>query len=726
MTRRAAVGAACAVALVASAAQGGNGRAQARTATAPVSSLDPAATARQWHRLVAHPAAFRRQADCRPLRGVFYAATDWLRLATRLAANASPCAQYFVSIPPLVSDKTKPRPDQAWRIRALGSNFHAMAEIHWTTWSRWVASTGSTWFQAGVEARRRMAAAGYDAAKGDTWAVNEFPSSVRAVAGADRANARELVRGLYEGDGGPAVRGTVFVIGVGQRAGTVPLYQNNLQNWMTDSAFWTDMAAHVSDWSQETYADFRSYGVPGAPIATRRDYLVDYLQHGLVLAGVGPSAIDSARAFLQSTYSPLANAAWQWASGYGWTMVPFDQMQAFVSAQTYALRFASTTTGQAQDHWGFAWQPQNATGEPSSQFTGETAAILDRLALAIRDSGQTNPTDPGSGACGPPGQTLYCGGDLAGAAFTEAWKSFRAWTQPVLVFTTPPQTIPAAAPSGPITVALQTTTGGSQVASAPITITLSSNSPQGQFALDPAGPWTPTLTLTIPAGGNTAGLFYYQDTRAGSAVLTAAADGITSGTQTETVLPGPIVDITAKPQSVTVAARSAISLTASGVDQFGNAVADGVTWTISPEGLGRIEPQSGGTAIFTAGPRGGTGQITASVSGVTGPLSADVLVTVRPGRIVVSSVRYGIGRKALLVSATVIDSSRRPVEGAVVRLIVRRNGYRYFLGQGRTAANGRVIYRLRSKKGCYRTAIIRASAPGYVWRPATPQNRFCK
>jgi len=191
-------------------------------------------------------------------------------------------------------------------------------------------------------------------------------------------------------------------------------------------------------------------------------------------------------------------------------------------------------------------------------------------------------------------------------------------------------------------------------------------------------------------------------------------------------VPGPIVDITAKPQSVTVAARSAFSLTASGVDQFGNAVADGVTWTISPEGLGRIEPQSGGTAIFTAGPRGGTGQITASVSGVTGPLSADVLVTVRPGRIVVSSVRYGIGRKALLVSATVIDSSRRPVEGAVVRLIVRRNGYRYFLGQGRTAANGRVIYRLRSKKGCYRTAIIRASAPGYVWRPATPQNRFCK
>ncbi len=140
------------------------------SAAAPVSTLDPAGTARDWRRLVTHKPTVRAQASCRPLRAVFYAATDWLRLATRLAASPSPCAQYYVSIPPLVSDKTKPRPDQAWRIRALGPNFHAMAEIHWTTWSRWVASTGSTWYQAGVEARRRMAPAGYDVTKGDIWA----------------------------------------------------------------------------------------------------------------------------------------------------------------------------------------------------------------------------------------------------------------------------------------------------------------------------------------------------------------------------------------------------------------------------------------------------------------------------------------------------------------------------------------------------------------------------
>ena len=57
----------------------------------------------------------RAQAACRPLRAVFYAASDWLRLATKLAATGSPCAEYYVSVPPLVADKTTFRRDQAWR-----------------------------------------------------------------------------------------------------------------------------------------------------------------------------------------------------------------------------------------------------------------------------------------------------------------------------------------------------------------------------------------------------------------------------------------------------------------------------------------------------------------------------------------------------------------------------------------------------------------------------------
>jgi hypothetical protein len=115
-------------------------------------------------------------------------------------------------------------------LRALGRNFHAMAEIHFATWSRWVASTGSSWYAAGVSARERMAAAGYEVSAGDTWALNEVSSAVRRGTGEARANLRAFLRGLYEGDGRQPTPGAVFVIGVGQQASDVSLYQASLQN----------------------------------------------------------------------------------------------------------------------------------------------------------------------------------------------------------------------------------------------------------------------------------------------------------------------------------------------------------------------------------------------------------------------------------------------------------------------------------------------------------------
>jgi hypothetical protein len=693
------------------------------TTARPVSTFTPRATAKEWRALVDRRHTLRAAADCRPLRGIFYAATDWLRLATKLAANSSPCAQYYISIPPLVSDKTKARPDQAWRIRALGPNFHAMAEIHFTTWQRWVAANATTWYAAGVEARHRMEAAGFDVTKGDTWAVNEFPSSVRTGAGPWRQNVRDFVHGLYAGNGTPPTKGVAFVIGPGQSAG-VALYQSNLQNWFTDAAFWTDMSAYVSDWSQEVYGDVRRFAVPGSSIEQRRDYLIDFLEHESVLAGVGPPTIDPARAYLAGAYSPLGNGAWQWASAYGYTNVPFDLMQAFVSAQVYALRYYSLQTGQPQDHWGFAWQPRNGSALATADFNNQTAAILDRLGAAIRDSADS---PDGSAACSAGGQS--CLGDLAGATFTETWKSFRTWTAPALAFTSAPQTIPAGAPSGPITIALLTSAGTPQVATAPLTVTLSSNSPQGGFSTAPTGPFTPTLALTIQPGSNAAGPFYYQDTKAGQALLTAAAGGVTSGTQTETILPGSVVGVSVKPTSVTVGANSPQTFAVLGVDSFGNSVPVVAAWSLDPASLGRLKPATGPTTTFTAAGRAGQGTITASVTTPAGSLTGAARVIVKPGRLQVASIRYGVGKGTLLVTVTVVDVSRRPVEGAVVNVVVRRRGYGYFSGRQATAVNGRAIFRLQRKKGkgCFRTTVTRVSALGYlVFHGTTPTNRFCK
>jgi hypothetical protein len=695
---------------------------------APVASLAPQATAKLWRRLIAtRTQRAEAQAQCRPLRAVFYAATDFLRLATKLAATASPCAQYYVSVPPLVSDKTLPRPNAASRIRALGPNFHAMAEFHFSTWSRWVASTGSSWHAAGVEARRRMTAAGYDFSNGDTWVLNEVSSAVRRGTGNARANIRELLRGLYEGDGTRPTRGAAFVIGVGQRSSDVSLYQTNLQNWLADSAFWADMATYVSDWAQEAYGDVRSYAVPGVPTSVRRDYLADYLQHKLVLAAAGPPEIETARAYLRTAYSPVANAAWERETAYGWTMVPAEQMASYVSAQVHALRYFSATSGQPQDHWGFAWAPRNAAGIPPAEFAARTGLILDRLAAAVRDSAETpDPADPGSAACGPPGQNVWCVGDVEGARLSEAWKSFRGWTQAVLAFTTPPQAIPAGTPSAAMSLTLVTSSGLPVTTPAPLTVTLSSSSAQGTFATSPTGPWSSTLSLSIAAGTGTSGAFYYQDTQAGSHVLTASAAGATSGTQTVTITPGTVVALTITPASATVRARASQRFAVTGTDTFGNALPIAAAWSLAPSTAGTVAPRTGAATTFTAGRTLATGTITAAVTSGSATIAATSSLSITPGRLRVASIGYRSRKNVVFVSARAVDAAGRPVSRALLSLLVRRNGRPHFSARALTGAAGRTVYRVPARRGgCFTATIRRASAAGFAWDGRSPRIRFC-
>jgi hypothetical protein len=389
-----------------------------------VASLDPRyRTGKARFRLSASHTAL---AGCRSSEFVFYAARDWLRLAPKLAERASSCADYYISIPPLVSDKTNARPNQAWRIRALGPRFHAMAEIHWATWQNWVRATGRSWYDAGVEARRRMAAAGYDVALGDTWAVNEFPSSVRRNLGTARTDARAFVRGLYDGDGRPA-QGAVFVIGVMHGTKDAALYKSTLKSWLADTPFWLDMQRAVRFWGQEVYGDARRWGVPGTPPTLRRDYLNDFLQHAARLGAVAPAQFGASRAFLARAHTPIANAGWQWPTGLGWTMLSGDQMRHFVSSQTYALRhFAATRAGP--DRFGFAWAPNNEMGMPSNEFISQTGQLLDRLGAALSESGSELSGDPGTYACASFGVD-WCRADVEGAIFTDAWRIFSAWNE---------------------------------------------------------------------------------------------------------------------------------------------------------------------------------------------------------------------------------------------------------------------------------------------------------
>jgi Divergent InlB B-repeat domain/Fibronectin type III domain len=442
-----------------------------------------------------------------------------MSVAQAFAANPSPCAGYFVSVPPLAADKTQIRSGVAPEIRALGPSFHALAEVNVTAWQGWVASTGSSWYQAGVEARTRMEAAGFDVSAGDSWAVNELSSAVRTGTGPSRQNIRDLVHGLYDGDGTePAARGVVFVSGIGQPTASLGTYKANLESWLQDAAFWGDMSAYVSDFLQESYGDVRDYGVAGADVPTRLGYLNAYLEHVLQLASVSPSTASAAASYLRGGYAPLANAAWAWSSGFGFTAVPYDQMEDYVSAQVDAMRSYEAGLGLTSDRVGFAWDPSNTLGLSSSDFASETGSLLARLAAAIAASG--DPTAPGAGAC----QSPWCTANVDGAAFTPSWSAFSSWTPTGPAFGSAPVTVTAGSATGPMSVETQV---GGIVTALPIdtTVGLSSSSPGGSFSTSPTGPWTPTLALAVPAGATSA-TFYMRDTQTGNPTVNA-----TIGTQ---------------------------------------------------------------------------------------------------------------------------------------------------------------------------------------------------
>ncbi|HEY6961748.1 MAG TPA: HYR domain-containing protein [Gaiellaceae bacterium] len=368
-------------------------------------------------------------AACSHADAVFYS-TDSLRLAQRLAANRSSCTDYYISVTPTADGS--PRANVAPSIRGNGAQFHAMPEIKLPLWAAYVQQTGSSWYDAGVTVRRRMVTAGFDVAAGDTWAINEVgtPSGAQMAldvfdgTGTARQDLRDFVRGLYTGDPGmPPASGLVFAANPPQLASNVAAYESGLRSFLADGAFWGDMSKYVRFWAQETYADARAWGAAGTSLADRTSALQDYLDHGARLARVDPDASPEAKAFFASAYTPVGNASFAYGPpelnpggiGFGYTAVPPDTMQSFLSSQVYALR-----TSSEPQRYGFAWSPKTSTA-PAATFV----SLADRLAASISGSD----ADP-AGACGP--SLAWCGANVDGAAFTAAWRPFSDVTPPVV------------------------------------------------------------------------------------------------------------------------------------------------------------------------------------------------------------------------------------------------------------------------------------------------------
>jgi hypothetical protein len=396
-----------------------------------VVEVEPEADASSVQSAAASGVAFVIPPYCRlKVDAVFWGGRQWLELGQAIANDYSQCAEYFITILPQDGDRTMLRLRPTFdSMRALNPRIHPVAEIRWTApmggWREWVVGghpdwrPGRTFYQAGITARRRMAQRGLDVTAGETWAFNELTPAVLENAPGARAEVLEFMRGLYDGDPGmPKARGIVFNIGIPSDStlDEVSAYKAKVREWLTDEPFWSELDLYADVFANEVYASPLNWGVPGAPRARRAEYLNDYFHHMTILAEEGPPSAEPARRFLRRTYLPLANAIWPLAA-VGTDLLSAEDMSRFVSTQVYAVRhYANSHPHTApQGRIGFGWAP-----------FADSAVLRARLANAIHESSEQG-TNSQMGACGPPGEHIWCSGEVEGAFLNEAWMIFGSW-----------------------------------------------------------------------------------------------------------------------------------------------------------------------------------------------------------------------------------------------------------------------------------------------------------
>jgi hypothetical protein len=344
---------------------------------------------------------------------VLWGGTQWLELARGL--EDSDCIEYFVTVAPQDTNRMRLRPPAAFQaVRGTSLNIHSVAEIRYTGetgWREWAAKAGRSSYEAGVEARLRMRDAALDMEGGDTWAFNELSPEVLVDKPGWREDVLEFMRGLYDGGPGmPKARGIVFNIFVPSDTTDLAGYKASLKAWLEDEDFWTELDKYVDFFAEEVYPSPLTWGVAGASLETRTGHLQSYLFHLLTLANAAPESAGAAQEFLQRTYVPLANAAWPHEAIGQTNVVSAETMGAFVSAQVHAIGNAAYAP-----RIGFAWAPNAA--EPSYTEEGRDVVLaeLARALLAAYEEPDAVCADDA------------CEGDVEGATFNEAWKTFATW-----------------------------------------------------------------------------------------------------------------------------------------------------------------------------------------------------------------------------------------------------------------------------------------------------------
>jgi hypothetical protein len=265
-----------------------------------------------------------------------------------------------------------------------------------------------------------MATRGYDVASGDSWAINEVPSTIRSSQ-ETRDHLRAAVRGLFEGPAGAAnVQGAVFVEGMGSTLQYFAEYKPAARDLLSDSALWQQMIDHVAWWAQEVYVDPSNVCVSGASLAATDEHIDAYTMHIPRLASAGPASANTAQWFLDRHYVPMLNASFH-SQAYGTAAIGLWEMERFVSTQIHATRAWAPQHSYPGHRVGLAWSYDSSAVTPAQEQT-----LAARVAASLHGS-YNGASGDADGACAAPGGDTWCRCSVPGASFNEGWESFASW-----------------------------------------------------------------------------------------------------------------------------------------------------------------------------------------------------------------------------------------------------------------------------------------------------------
>ncbi len=244
-----------------------------------------------------------------------------------------------------------------------------------------------------------------------------------------------------------------------------------------------------------------------------------------------------------------------------------------------------------------------------------------------------------------------------------------------VAFASAAQTLAAGVCSAIATVQTRDSFGNPTAVGAATTVTLSSSSVGGTFFSNAT--CTTAVSAVLIAGGTSSATFYFRDTRAGTPTLTAAASGLTSGTQVQTINPGPVASLAfvSAAQSLTAGTCSAVA-TVESRDAFGNVspVAGATAVTLSSDSPGgtffsnatcgaaiagvTIPAGASSVGFFFRDTRAGSPVLTAASSGVTSATQTQTISAAAAARLAMTTpARAPVsGACSLAVTVTAQDA----------------------------------------------------------------------